>query len=583
MVDHAQLAQMYAAAARTSAVDVRLQRFTEITSFDESACDAWVGRIACGQVDRTTLFRSWFSRRNFGRLASAADLPIVTLNAAVPIGGQFADLQAQVTSVHQLSIAYALAEAAERNFDEALEALCDVDNDDMGTWARACVYAEGARWDEVIDTVNSRTWGQQQHNRILKPCVELLRGIAAAHLSLWVEAQRRIETAARDDVGKMAVARSAAWYLSMIYRQDGRDAEAVNQLQFLQASYPSPKVDEALRNPKLRLEVTTREQIAARTNAWDADSTADTAEGARSALLNDAQDRLDHTVGLIEVKEQVADLWAGAEMATLRAERNKKVSTKSRHMVFAGPPGTGKTTIAEVVADIYAGLGLIKSAKIVSATGKDLISGYLGQTPAKTNELVDSALDGVLFIDEVYTIIQAGADGNGGNQFGHEAIDALLARMENDRGRLIVIIAGYPKDVDRFLDANDGLRGRFTTRINFPGYSADEIVQIAKLVAAENDSTLTDAAAGTLEAAAAELAGMDIGGQRGLDVAGNGRHARNIVEAGEKTRDRRLSELRRGGAIITDEMLELIEVNDMMAAIKIVNNNVLSASAPPNT
>jgi type VII secretion ATPase EccA len=583
MVDHAQLAQMYAAAARSSADDIRLQRFTEITSLDESACDAWVGRIACGQIDRTTLFRAWFSRRNFGRLASAADLPVTTLNARVPIGGQFADLAASVTSVHQLSIAYAFAEAAERNFDEALEALSDVDNDDMGTWARACVYAEGARWDEVIDTVNSCTWGQQQHNRIFVPCVELLRGIAAAHLSLWVEAQRRIEAAARDEHGKMAVARSAAWYLAMIYRQDGRDAEALNQLQFLQASYPSPKVDEALRNPKLRLAVTTREQIAARTNVWNPDSAADTAESVRGALLEDAQGRLDQTVGLIEVKEQVADLWAGAEMATLRAERNKKVSTKSRHMVFAGPPGTGKTKIAQVVADIYAGLGLIKSTKIVSAKGNDLVAGYLGQTAIKTDKLVDSALDGVLFIDEAYAIIQAGAEGNGGNQFGHEAIDTLLARMENDRDRLIVIIAGYPKDIDRFLDANEGLRGRFTTRINFPGYSADEIVDIAKLVAAENDSALTDAAAAALEEAAAELATTDIGGRRGLDVAGNGRYARNIVEASEQARDRRLSELRRSGATITDEMLDLVEVNDMLAAIKVINNNVFSTTAAPDS
>ncbi|OHV03535.1 type VII secretion AAA-ATPase EccA [Mycobacterium talmoniae] len=571
------LAQDYAAAAATVDKTIALQRFTDITTRDEQACDAWIGRIACGDIDRYTLFRAWYSRRNFGRLASAADASIVTLNAWVPIGGQLVDLHAPVRSATDLSIAYALAEADEHNFNEALEALEGIPNDHMAVWAQALIHSAGQRWDQVIEILNTHAWGESREV-IFKPCAELLKGVAAAHLGLWAEAEKRITEAATSKIkdAQIAVAQTAAWYAAMIYRAQGRESDAVRQLEWLHANYPSERVSAALKDPSVQLEVTTREQIAARTDPWDPRSANHTDESSRSELLVDAQARLDRTVGLTEVKEQVADLWAGAEMAALRAERNKKVSIKSRHLIFAGPPGTGKTSIAGVVADIYAGLGLIGSPKLVEATGKDLVAEYLGQTAIKTNKLVDSALDGVLFIDEAYTIVQAGAEQTGGNQFGHQAIDTLLARMENDRDRVMVIIAGYPKDLDRLLDANDGLRGRFATRINFPGYSADEIVAIAKLIAADSDSAISDDAAVALEAAAAELATTTIGDKRGLDVAGNGRYARNIVQAGEQARDRRLHELRRAGHALTDDMIELIEHDDMLTAIKNVNNNVFS-------
>ena len=157
-----------------------------------------------------------------------------------------------------------------------------------------------------------------------------------------------------------------------------------------------------------------------------------------------------------------------------------KVAQQSKHIIFTGPPGTGKTTIARVVANILAGLGVIAEPKLVETSRKDFVAEYEGQSSVKTARTIDRAVGGVLFIDEAYTLVQE-RDGRA-DPFGTEALDTLLARMENDRDRLVVIIAGYSADIDRLLESNDGLRSRFSTRVEFDSYSPDEIVEIAKVL-----------------------------------------------------------------------------------------------------
>lgn len=156
-------------------------------------------------------------------------------------------------------------------------------------------------------------------------------------------------------------------------------------------------------------------------------------------------------------------------MARVRAAKGMKVAQPSKHMIFTGPPGTGKTTIARVVANILAGLGVIAEPKLVETSRKDFVAEYEGQSAVKTAKTIDQALGGVLFIDEAYALVQE-RDGRT-DPFGQEALDTLLARMENDRDRLVVIIAGYSSDIDRLLETNEGLRSRFATRIEFDTYS----------------------------------------------------------------------------------------------------------------
>ena len=183
-------------------------------------------------------------------------------------------------------------------------------------------------------------------------------------------------------------------------------------------------------------------------------------------LLHEAERQLAEFIGLEEVKNQVSRLKSSVAMELVRKQRGLAVAQRAHHLVFAGPPGTGKTTIARVVAKIYCGLGLLKRENIREVHRADLIGQHIGETEAKTNAIIDSALDGVLFLDEAYALVATGAK----NDFGLVAIDTLLARMENDRDRLVVIIAGYRADLDKFLDTNEGLRSRFTRNIDFPSY-----------------------------------------------------------------------------------------------------------------
>ncbi len=563
-----ELAALYANAAHTDDPAQALERFTAVTSIDESACDAWVGRISHADYDRTTLFRAWYSRRNFGQLASAADLSVVSLNAWVPIGGGIARLRAPVTSPTALTAAYAIAEAAQAHaYDDALEVLAEADQCDLTAWSTAIVYCCGTRWDKVTETLLGHSW----QDVVFKQCAELLHGVAAAHLGLEVEADRRLRAALTAEHSKMPSAETGAWYLAMVHRASGEDEQATAQLQWLKATYPSERVTRALEDRSYRLPVTTHEQLAGRADPWVDDAKVARGPVIRKQLLEEATEKLRRQIGLESVKEQIADYRASAQMAAVRATKGLKFNQDSRHMVFAGPPGTGKTTIAEVVALNLAGLGIIERAKVTYAVRKDLVAEFEGQTAPKTSRKIDEALDGVLFVDEFYSLVQ---ERNGQpDPFGREAIDTLLARMENERDRLVVIIAGYPSDLDRALDSNDGLRGRFAVRIDFPSYTPDEIVEIADLIAGDNDSILADDAKIELRGAAERLAATtNSKGMSGLDIAGNGRFARKVVAAGERARDRRLSDSADIDSLaeisFEGNEIELITAEDMKAALQ---------------
>ena len=196
---------------------------------------------------------------------------------------------------------------------------------------------------------------------------------------------------------------------------------------------------------------------------------------------------LDSMVGLNAVKQEIHSLVNLMKVRKLRAENGMKNSSVSLHMVFSGNPGTGKTTVARMLAEIYGALGVLKKGHLVEVDRSGLVKGFIGQTATRVQEVVDEALGGILFIDEAYTLCV----GKGEGDFGQEAIDTLLKAMEDNRDNLAVIVAGYPDLMEEFLNSNPGLKSRFNKFILFEDYSGQELLDILKQNCAKQDYKLS--------------------------------------------------------------------------------------------
>jgi len=202
--------------------------------------------------------------------------------------------------------------------------------------------------------------------------------------------------------------------------------------------------------------------------------------------LDQALDRLEEMVGLQSVKEEVNKLMSALDVERLRREQGLAVAPISRHMVFTGPPGVGKTEVARALGEIYRSLNVLRKGHLVETDRAGLVAGYIGQTAPKTLDKCKEALDGILFIDEAYSLARPGQD------FGQEAIDTLLKFMEDNRDRIVVIVAGYPNEMQRFINSNPGLSSRFTKTIEFPPYAENELAAILRLMAKQQNFVLPD-------------------------------------------------------------------------------------------
>jgi len=263
-----------------------------------------------------------------------------------------------------------------------------------------------------------------------------------------------------------------------------------------------------------------------------------------SVAGGNALGKLDFVVGLSSVKEFVRSLSAQIEVAKRRHELGlPKASSQALHMVFTGNPGTGKTTIARILAQRLKELGVIKADTFIETDRAGLVAGYVGQTALKTKEVIERALGGVLFVDEAYSLAE-------GDQFGQEAIDTLVKAMDDYRDRLIVILAGYDEDMERFLSRNAGLRSRFPNIITFPDYTAEEMLQIAHLLVKGQGYKLA-------REAEAKLLSI-LKAYEGDRTAGNGRLVRNLIEKAIRTHALRLS----ANAQATVEELSSLESED---------------------
>ena len=251
-------------------------------------------------------------------------------------------------------------------------------------------------------------------------------------------------------------------------------------------------------------------------------------------MIQQATAELEQLIGLADVKSEVNKLIDFLKVQQMRRRHGLKESGQSLHYVFTGNPGTGKTTVARILGKIFHGFGILKTTNLIESDRSGLVAGYVGQTATKTDEVIEKAIDGVLFIDEAYTLSRGGASSG---DFGQEAIDTLLKRMEDNRDRLIVVVAGYPAPMRDFLRSNPGLQSRFTRFINFADYSVYEMCLIFEKFCNDNEYNLTPLA--RINAFLLFVAARS----RRDETFGNARFVRNVYEMAVSKHSTRIAKM----------------------------------------
>jgi type VII secretion ATPase EccA len=571
-----------------------LPEFVAATDADPSMADAWLGRIACGDNDLASLkqlnaYSEWLHRET-ARIGQV-------LAAEIQLGPY---IGITVTDASQVGLALSSALTIAGEYDDADALLAN--RDLLDSWAnyqwhqlaRAFLMYTTQRWPDVLVTAAEELPPQAIVMSAVTASVCALAAHAAAHLGQgrvaldWLDRVDVIghnKSSARFDADVLTASigpadipllvADLAYVRGMVHRQLREEDKA--QIWLSRATINgilTEAAKEALADPNLHLVVTDEQTIDSRTDKWDPATAKsreqlddDDATELRAELLAEGRELLAKQVGLAAVKAAVSALEDQLEVRMMRLEHGLPVEGQTNHMLLVGPPGTGKTTTAEALGKIYAGMGIARHPEIREVRRSDFCGQYIGESGPKTNELIEKSLGRIIFMDEFYSLVERHQDGTP-DMIGMEAVNQLLVALEAHRFDFCFIGAGYEDQVDEFLTVNPGLAGRFNRKLRFESYSPAEIVEIGHRYAMPRASLLNDAARQTFLAAATTIRNYTTpGGRHGIDAMQNGRFARNVIERAEGLRDTRVVTQKRAGQPVTVQDLQIITSADIEAAV----------------
>ncbi|MGH3556045.1 MAG: AAA family ATPase [Mycobacterium sp.] len=563
------------------------EAFRQATELDPGMCDAWLGLAAAGDTGTPTLRKAHDTSTTLHRETRRLGLGDADLAPTVP-APVFLDLYPHTP--RGLALAYAAGLIRDGDYAAAEKLLDHIDlnrepqQTQIYRFLGATLHYVTRRWPDVL------TWTSRPvsaHNEVVDAATILLRGIAHTGLGQFQTALATLENITTE-LHPAPIAAEAALYRGLCHR-------ALHEEQTAHAQFAAATVDGVLRpdaaaalaDPTFGPIVTTEEAIVARTDRWDPDSGPTTTEihqaqqlKAAQDVLDEAQHSLDAFIGLQRVKVHVTELKNVQIYDQAMAQRGVEVGRReSLHMTVVGPAGTGKTSIARIICQMYFGLGILESPEFIEVSRNELVGQHIGETEAKTSAILNNAKGRALLIDEAPDLYKPDLD----RDFGRIALDTIMKFAEDHRHDTMIALAGYAAPMDQLLSANPGLRSRFPYQLEFVSNTADEIVQIAQLFATTSRVTIDPQALQHFTSITEWLCNTPVNDEQNqllIDIAANGRYARNVIaSATGKMKARNAADPDIDLLTADIDAISVITVADMQTAItEVLTANDLTAS-----